>query len=436
MIRLAPLIVLLALAGVSAQPAEIRVRLHHVHYAVGDPSAAMSDVVQRTGGTRTIVPGFGVGVGLDEEYLLFDRLGDEPERAWGDLPTAYRRAVEQLQKAGLVVDEASPRGVLGPDAAPAVPFTHIAFAAEELTPAADRLARAGGRVVRRSEDAVLFALAEGRIELVRDTTRPDAFWCPMHPDVRSADPGKCGLCSMDLVPIPPPRIGEYRLDVTLHAAPGRQGLSGLTFTVRPPDSDQMVTRFETVHERTFHLFIISRDLSYFAHVHPEAAPDGRFVLTHRLRPGEYMLVADFLPEGGTSQMVQRAIIAPGTRKEAPQRVVDPTMRRAVEKGLAVTLEAAEARAGKEVLLTFSLSDAKTGAPVTDLQPYLGAPAHMLIVRSDLGDAIHAHPEEQATSGPTVSFHPLIPTEGDYRLWIQFQRGGEVITVPFALRAGR
>ena len=44
-------------------------------------------------------------------------------------------------------------------------------------------------------------------------------------------------------------------------------------------------------------------------------------------------------------------------------------------------------AGKEGRLTFTVTDAKTGAPVTDLEPYLGAPAHMLIVRRDLSDAV-------------------------------------------------
>ena len=42
--------------------------------------------------------------------------------------------------------------------------------------------------------------------VVRDTDRPDAFWCPMHPDVRSPDAETCHLCGMALVPIPPPKL--------------------------------------------------------------------------------------------------------------------------------------------------------------------------------------------------------------------------------------
>ena len=100
----------------------------------------------------------------------------------------------------------------------------------------------------------------------------------------------------------------------------------------------------------------------------------------------------------------------------------------------VTLKAENLMAGKEGSLTFTVTDEKTGAPVTDLEPYLGAPAHMLIVRTDLSDAVHEHPEEQLTGGPTISFHPLIPAAGDYKLWIQIQRAGRVLTFPFQLRA--
>ena len=58
----------------------------------------------------------------------------------------------------------------------------------------------------------------------------------------------------------------------------------------------------------------------------------------------------------------------------------------------------------------------------DLEPFLGAAGHMLIVNAELTEASHAHPERQAARGPSVSFHPLMPAAGLYKLWVQFQRG--------------
>jgi hypothetical protein len=306
---------------------------------------------------------------------------------------------------------------------------HLAFAAADFSAAVRRILAAGLTVIARRDDSLLFDAGDELIlEIVRDTDRDEIYWCPMHPDVRSADEGKCPICGMALVPIPPPKIGEYNLDV-LQVRDDRGATTGLELRVHEPDTDALVTRFSLAHEKLLHLFIVSRDLQYFAHVHPDPATDGTFTLSHPLTAGEYMLIADFIPEAGTPQMVQKAIIAGGTVSAAPPR--DDS------NGLKVTMNVeGELAVGKEAKLTFAVSDARTGAPVTDLQPYLGAPAHLLMVRTDLGDAIHAHPEELVSPGPSVSFRPLVPAPGAYKLWIQFQRGGRISTSAFDLLVPR
>jgi hypothetical protein len=228
---------------------------------------------------------------------------------------------------------------------------------------------------------------------------------------------------MDLVPIPPLRVGEYRMDVSLQRT-GR-AVSGMRLTVRDPDSNALVRNFATVHEKLFHLFIVSRDLEYFAHIHPLQQKDGSFDVQHPLPPGEYMLIADFLPMDATSQMVQRAVVVPGARRSEPMPFDDG--------GLRVWIKGENLLPGKEGKLTFTVSDQRTGAPVTDLEPYLGAPAHLLMVRSDLTDAVHEHPEDETAGGPRISFHPVIPVAGEYKLWLQLQRAGRVLTFPFELR---
>lgn len=258
---------------------------------------------------------------------------------------------------------------------------------------------------------------------------PDAFWCPMHIDMRSPAAGKCPICGMDLVRIPPLRLGEYRLDVDM-------GPRDLRLQVTDP-AGKPVNDFVTVHERPFHLFVISRDLEYFAHVHPEQVErmGGAFTLRRdrlpRLRPGAYMAIADVLPYGGTLQMLQRAFVTPGYTGPvfaAPPRLTAGPDETVVE-GVRIRIEAG-LTARKQGMVRFALSDTSTGAPIVDLEPLLGAPAHMLIVNPDLTDAIHAHPEEIATAGPSVTFAPLMPLPGLYKLWVQFQRKGKVITAAF------
>jgi hypothetical protein len=239
---------------------------------------------------------------------------------------------------------------------------------------------------------------------------------------------------MALVAIPPPRLGDYRVDVTQVPKDGGRGTKALRFVVRDPETGEVVPAFTEVHERVFHLFIISRDLSYFAHEHPVRAGDA-FELAVDLPPGAYVVVADFLPSAGTPQMVQQAIVTPGytaspfvsnatLEVDAAERVVD---------GLRIRVDSADVRSGRAGLLRFVVSDAASGAPVTDLEPYLGAPGHLLIANPDLTETIHAHPEGRTAGGPDVLFGPVIPSPGLYKLWVQVQRRGRVITAPFVVR---
>jgi hypothetical protein len=99
-------------------------------------------------------------------------------------------------------------------------------------------------------------------------------------------------------------------------------------------------------------------------------------------------------------------------------------------------------AGALIPLTYRLNDADTGQPVRNLEPYLGAWGHTLILSADQSDYLHTHPSEMLASGvdpavlhggPTVEFKAMFPAAGDYRIWTQFQRAGRVSTVFFTVR---
>jgi Cu+-exporting ATPase len=223
------------------------------------------------------------------------------------------------------------------------------------------------------------------------------------------------------------------MEVKIKPARGA-GMSALRLVIREPDTGARVRSFAMVHERPLHLFIVSRALDYFAHVHPDPAGPGVFNLAHEAPPGEYMLIADFLPHGGTTQTVQRAIVTPGYTGPVMARVPVPPVGPAerIVDGVRIRLEARNLAPRKNASLQFTVSNAETGEPVHDLEPFLGAPAHMLLVAADLTEAIHGHPEDQG-SQPMVTFEPLIPTAGTYKLWVQFQRKGTVITAPFVIQ---
>jgi hypothetical protein len=427
--------------GVSVQTPAVSARFHHFHFHVGDPAAAMNHGAAALSGTRVLLRGLGVGVRVNGVHALFDRLdGLESGAGSGAADAAYGAAVAWMRSRGIDLTDdaksAAARTALA-ELFRAERLDHVGFTASDLSSAVAVLRSHRAVPVRESPDAALFETSAGvRVELVRDLDAPDAFWCPMHPDVRSSAPGTCPICRMALVPIPAPAIGEYRMDLAVTAAPGG-GLSKLRITLREPDSDRRVAALATVHERLLHLFIIDRSLQFFRHVHPARIGDGTFDLRESIPPGEYVVIADFLPQGAASQMVQRAIVTPGYKGPLFPAAADLSGDTATERvvdGVRVQLESRDLKAGREGVLRFTLRDAASGAPVTDLEPFLGAPGHMLIVNADLTEADHVHPEEPIAHGPLITFQPLLPAGGFYKLWLQFQRKGVVTTVPFVVSA--
>ena len=84
-----------------------------------------------------------------------------------------------------------------------------------------------------------------------------------------------------------------------------------------------------------------------------------------------------------------------------------------------------------------------GEPVKNLQRYLGAFGHAMMLSEDMTEHVHAHPEEmlEGTSiteggGPDLTFHALFPKPGVYRIWLQYQRNGKLSTIPFTVRVTR
>jgi Heavy metal binding domain len=310
---------------------------------------------------------------------------------------------------------------------------HVAFAADDVTAIEQLLRSTGIEPTRRQGESVFYHADGVLIELTADTGRPDRFWCPMHPHVRSPGPQTCPICSMALVPIAPPRAGQYRLEVTQVPAHRGGGIRALKLRIRDPDSHAEVQMFAEAHERLLHLFIIGRDLRSFAHEHPRRTIDG-FELAVDLPPGAYMLIADFLPGGGYPQMVHRAIVTPGFRASAFDTV--PLKEDVAEKavdGMRVQMKVEPSRGHPAAILRFRLTD-EADTAITDLEPYLGSAGHLLVVSPDLTQSIHAHPDALG-SGPELAFNVEFPEAGIYKLWVQMQRRGKVSAVPFVVRIG-
>ena len=278
------------------------------------------------------------------------------------------------------------------------------------------------------------------------------YACPMHADVMSDKPGKCPKCAMTLVRIRQPEMAEYELRLTTTPAVVEPGQKfRLSFLISHPKTGERIKQFNIVHDMPFHLFVVSQDLTYYEHIHPQEQTDGSFIIETMVpKAGSYLVYCDIFPVGGMPQVVHRSLITAGfdgdlfssQARLVPDRILTRTL---AGVRFDLTLNPSEPFGGKPATLKYHLTDDQTGEPIADLQPYLGAWGHTLILSEDASDYIHSHPTEiipdnadrtKIHGGPDVSFDAFFPRPGRYRVWSQFERHGKLTTVVFTINVRR
>lgn len=242
------------------------------------------------------------------------------------------------------------------------------------------------------------------------------------------------------------KVNTSRYDVSLVTEPGEVQPNQpvkLVFSVQDYQGQSVNLKdIEIVHEKPMHLIVISEDLSFFNHIHPvpNTAGDVFAVETEFPLPGKYRFYLDYSPKQVGHRLAKLEVNVAGTPPPPVPLVVDKEDSHIVD-GVKATIKPEKPFQANEALtLNVLLEDAKTGKPVTDVEPYLGAFAHFNIVNQDHTENLHAHPLKEAESkddrgGPEVGTRTIFPKPGIYKIWTQFQRNGKVIVVPFIVNVG-
>lgn len=233
------------------------------------------------------------------------------------------------------------------------------------------------------------------------------------------------------------RIMADLVEATWSHKPGSEPEDGTIIQVRFTEKDgKPIEQYDINHEKLLHLIIISKDLSYFNHVHPEYVGNGTFEIANVFPAGgEYRFIADFKPTGGDSMSKLYWANIEG-EMHAPRPIVPETEWVDAANGKLVELAIDELGAKEDTVLNFAVRDELTGDPVTDLETYLGAIGHVVILSEDGERYVHVHAEEDQGSGPKAEFETEFPKEGIYKIWGQFQHNGEVFTVSYVVDVPR
>jgi Cu+-exporting ATPase len=182
--------------------------------------------------------------------------------------------------------------------------------------------------------------------------------------------------------------------------PGRR--TTLTVDVRDAATGEPVTDVVRTHQVWMHMIVIRDDLGSFAHVHPEPTGEpGQFRVAVRMpTAGRYAAHVEFRRQGEmTDVLTEQAVRVPGA-SPAPAPVPPGDVRTATRHGITTVLTG-RARVGGTSDLHFRFTDASTGQPIEDLQPYLGAAGHVAIVKADGSTFAHDHAETEDGAGRPV-----------------------------------
>ncbi len=235
---------------------------------------------------------------------------------------------------------------------------------------------------------------------------------------------------------------DYNVTLTSVPAvvePGEE--AELTFAVTNRVTGQPQTKFVITQEKFMHLIVVSSDLSHFDHLHPEPLGGGRFRVRATLpKTDTYTMFAEFAPTE-TIEAVSAVTLATAGAQELPpdpQLVVDASRSQVDDFTVAINMPKT-IQVGKDSKLRFDITRTENNKGVTDLEPYLGAFGHLAMIHEDLETYVHVHPLEVAKSpgsrgGPSVSYIATFPKAGKYKLFMQFQQGGQLRVVDFTVEA--
>jgi len=257
-------------------------------------------------------------------------------------------------------------------------------------------------------------------------------------------------------------LHEARFGMAWGITPAPQAGQPVALSYTPQTADGApIAALDTMHEKLSHLIIVSRDLSFFEHVHAEQrAAGGAFTMPYTFAAGgPYVLFADYTPTEANTQLFRHEVAVGG--ETAPARPLGPATTESTDRGLTVTLGIPEGglKTGAHLSVSFRVRDAK--GDVADLQPYLGAGGHVVVIPESTQGFLHVHPEEAMGGGhaetapaaggtaahahegaghgaaapvygPELRFMTTFPAAGRYKLWLQVRRAGQLHTFPFVL----
>ncbi len=259
----------------------------------------------------------------------------------------------------------------------------------------------------------------------------NVYTCPMHPEVRGSKGDKCPKCGMTLI-----SAGEDRERTEVKISTGSQEIEAgkpVNMSIAVTEHGRNVM-LDVIHEKKIHLLTVNEELSWFDHIHPEEQPDGTYHISETFpAAGKYLLFTDYKPSGNAPEVNTHYIEVSGTVTDIPQRL--ETKLASIVNGYTVFLLNGDELTTTNVQgLQFSIVKDCRILQAKDMQLYLGANAHIVMISKADYDFLHIHPVFDDNF--PIYAETIIKKAGLYRMWVQFKIEDMIHTADFTVTVSR
>lgn len=185
---------------------------------------------------------------------------------------------------------------------------------------------------------------------------------------------------------------------------------------------------KTVHENKLHVFVISSDLEFYTHTHPQEETLGVFSFNLPLvfRNKNYRVWAEFT-ENQTSKEYKAFFDSNNGRMQKPNFKESLTV---VQDGYEYTLSSNKPFVyGRTLLLTIDVK--KNGRKFINLEPIMGESGHLVGFLNNNQNVIHMHPI--STRNKELTFSTTFKEKGFAKLFLQVKINGEEKIIPFTVK---
>ncbi len=191
----------------------------------------------------------------------------------------------------------------------------------------------------------------------------------------------------------------------------------------------------TLHTKKLHTMVVDASLSDYHHLHPQ------------YDAAQQMFTCSFTPKLAQPYTAWHDLMRAETKEQIHLRNALPTnystslpptilpLRHAAAQDVQINLSATPLRVGSESILSIDASD-RQGNILTDLEPVMGAYAHLVGFSQDGKHLIHCHPMGDEPDSPNargngkLQFHITPEVAGNTKFFLQIQHHGKEVIVPF------